>query len=313
MLPPAPPKALHFAPATVLQLLGTPHFREFIGSLPPADRIAVREAYPGLFSVPKTTSATLLRASSGRTLGSSRAGSFALSPLLGALLHPLPISALRELVQEYVVHTGMPGVSLRGDRMTSGLLATVPVLTPRERSPGNNSHGSGIASSGDRGGVFNSPPPQSSAEGGVAGVGAGLGLGSGRRAGKRGIAQAGGIWACGSAATPPSAIDVIPDIPGCVWQGAVAGSGANGWPSPRAGSRGGGGVGPGSPPPEVATWGVAEGAGEDGLIRSSLVARFSKTYATILLNPTAMVDRRKAPRGAGAGAGVGGGGGGGGK
>lgn len=173
---------LHFAPAHVLQLLGTPQYREFVESLPPTTRAKIRHklayddaalgsraarpppvkrlyvplaspvsgsmllppardpltpnpgleesgyyeddmaAAPNAACLPDLTSA-----SAEFTCGASPCSSA--SPLIGALLHPLPARAMRELFQLYVATTrrfSSSSMALNGDglRPTSGFFFT---------------------------------------------------------------------------------------------------------------------------------------------------------------------------------------------
>lgn len=270
--------ALHFAPAGVLQLLGTPHCREFLEALPPSARERLGALYGGggvppppvghlyfpLVPLRAASPATRIRPVSqhrselppsdlaGRPSGASEkpvagagggGGSPAVvdladgggraaacarrssMPLLGALLHPLPARAMRELLQVYVATTRAIGVveSPDGLRRTSGLFAPPPRVQRGPRTPGNDDGVErGRAKGDDAAGCRHRAGDGGSVvEGGEAGpvescssaVG---GLGEGRCCfedySERGDGL--GVDVVDLAATPPSAVDVLPDAPG---------------------------------------------------------------------------------------------------
>lgn len=229
----SPRRVLHLASAQVFHLLGTSHCREFVGSLPEACGAELRARYAGWrrssYPVPRlyvplalpplppaggpsrATGAEEgrngLDGTSARTIGcpatkASAAGARAPSgrrgrpplPLIGALVHPVPVRATRELLQVYVATTraGAGRVSTasrrsRGDG-TSGLFSTSRLLLPKG-SGGKGPFGRSLpwrnpALGGSSGGAMALPP-----RGGEGGRGEGSEV----------------------AAVPPSAIDCIPD------------------------------------------------------------------------------------------------------
>ncbi|CBN75274.1 hypothetical protein Esi_0076_0080 [Ectocarpus siliculosus] len=316
--PPTPPRRrqLHFAPAGVRQLLGTAHCREFVKALPPPARarvLALTQAFPdgtlppiGHLYVP------LAPARPGKDTLTAGSG----PPLLGALVQPLPARAVRELLQIYVATTRAVGEAEGGSggggvrrrrrcRRTSGLLAAAPPpppptpLTARDR---------GVVRSGceddagtDDGGHTESrrwsSGGQPGREEGSPGEGGGCsGAGGGDRA--------------NLAATPPSAVDVLPDEPPTSSSAPPVGIGRTGT-RPAAPSCPGDGVegadgGPTSSGGEVPADNVEDDAeaawsarrrrtplcstadsGADAPISSSLRAPFRHTYVAVLAPPLA--------------------------
>ncbi|CAN0498609.1 unnamed protein product, partial [Ectocarpus sp. 12 AP-2014] len=296
--PPTPPRRrLHFAPGGVLQLLGTPHCREFVKALPPQARahvLALAQAFPdgtlppiGQLYVP------LAPARPGMDTLTAKSG----PPLLGALVQPLPARAVRELLQIYVATTRAVGEAEGGSggggvrrrrrcRRTSGLLAAAP--PPPPPTP---------LTARDRGVVRSGCDDDAGREDGSAGEGGGC-------------SGAGGGDRTNLAATPPSAVDVLPDEPPTSSSAPPVGIGRPGT-RPAAPSCPGDGVegadgGPASSGGELPADNVEDDAeavwsalrrrtplcstadsGADAPILSSLRAPFRHTYVTVLAPPPA--------------------------
>ena len=141
-------------------------------------------------------------------------------PLLGALIHPLPVHAVRELLQIYVATTravyafGVEGnVSCprqRWCRRTSGLLEPPPPMSMLARGP------PGSANEEDRKlagfvGVRDAEEKASCAvRPGLAAGKAGSGV---HQSEDDGLVSVGGHPRLGLPATPPSAVDLLPDSP----------------------------------------------------------------------------------------------------
>ncbi|CAM9334326.1 unnamed protein product [Ectocarpus sp. 6 AP-2014] len=318
--PPTPPRRrqLHFAPAGVLQLLGTAHCREFVKALPPPARarvLALTQAFPdgtlppiGHLYVP------LAPARPGKDTLTAGSG----PPLLGALVQLLPARAVRELLQIYVATTRAVGEAEGGSggggvrrrrrcRRTSGLLAAAPPPPPptplTARYRGVVRRGSDDDAGTDDGGHTESrrwssggPPGR---EEGSPGEGDGCsGAGGGDRA--------------NLAATPPSAVDVLPDEPPTSSSASPVGIGRTGtWPAapscPGDGVEGANG-GPTSSGGEVPADNVEDDAEAawnahrrrtplcstadseaDAPISSSLRAPFRHTYVAVLAPPLAQL------------------------
>lgn len=281
---PANPPSLHFAPAGVLQLVGTPHFQEFVEALPPVVRTRLSKLNPEsstraapigqLYVVlaPALQRGTTLPAQAavtsaaptedaprkgvkqeqgtgqqpeqGDILPSCPPGSGATdwlaetAPMSGALMHPLPVRAVRELLQMYVATTravgvvrtavGETGLGKTKHHRTSGLFVPPPLLEALDRSSG--SVDSQLAKSGEddhdakakeqdcaefrrrsEAGGFGERE-RSAEEAGeqpeelVDGCGGGDSSGSSDRDGTEPDRVR-------LAATPPSAVDVLPDMP----------------------------------------------------------------------------------------------------
>lgn len=291
--PKSPP--LHFAPAGVLQLLGTQHCREFVEALPPAARARVFVLYEGfpdrtppvgnLYAPLASHHGSLIPSSLGRrsrperqsrvnaermsdTAGNAiftnrtKSDTFSFSalgqasptttPLLGALMQPLPVRAVRELLQVYLATTRAFGVvkvdgrgigeteaaAVRHNR-TSGLFAVPLQLpppfrpTPPTLSGRNDDDGHGHDRNADAGvsesqlatktgpddGHEGVPDQEVSVEGrklkGLSAEIAGADVG-GVSYGDGGSGGGSGEEICGwfhVSATPPSAIDLLPDAP----------------------------------------------------------------------------------------------------
>lgn len=219
---------LHFAPAGVFHLLRTPQCREFVEALPPAtrahvlavhgeDSFSTRTPYVGRLYVPLAS-----------LTGSPRPST---APLLGAVIQPLPVQALRELLQLYLVTTRAIGMTTAncdegGSRVrqrctgTSGLLACCPpspvlrrpvvrndkVRGDRVSAPGNTV-AAGVGGNGTNDGT--------PSEGQIGEMRVGDSRGSSRAAGI-GVhveVDGGDDHRLCAAAVPPSAVDVLPDVP----------------------------------------------------------------------------------------------------
>lgn len=239
---------LHFVPARVEQLLGTPHCREFVDALPPMARGRVLTRYgdylnrfppignlyvpldsPERPEMPRERSGTeeysnwagegeddprsesrqevfgaetdLYGDSSAEVAGdgiggiTSSGSGLQSGPLLGALVHPLPVRAVRELLQIHVATTrsvcavnvdGEAGVSSR--RRSSGLFVPQPTL-PRWIS-------------------FDVGEDASIVDDGGSGCNK-----EGINAVRKGVTGRWGPGLLNLATTPPSAVDVLPDSP----------------------------------------------------------------------------------------------------
>ncbi|CAM9961555.1 unnamed protein product, partial [Ectocarpus sp. 8 AP-2014] len=336
-IPPTTPprrRRLHFAPAGVLQLLGTPHCREFVKALPPPARarvLALTQACPdGTLPPIGNLYVPLAPARPGKDTLTAGSG----PPLLGALVQPLPARAVRELLQIYVATTRAVGEAEGGSggggvrrrrrcRRTSGLLAAAPPPPPPTPL---TARGRGVVRSGcdddagtDDGGHtesrrWNSGGPPGREEGSPGEGGGCSGAGGGDRA--------------NLAATPPSAVDVLPDEPPTSSSAPPVGIGRPGT-RPAAPSCPGDGVegadgGPTSSGGEIAADNVEDDAeaawsarrrrtplcstanpGADAPISSSLRAPFHHTYVAVLAPPPA---QPPSPFSAAAGSGGSGGG-----
>ncbi|CAM9180764.1 unnamed protein product, partial [Laminaria digitata] len=218
--------SLHFAPAGVLQLLGTAHCREFVEALPPASRARVLAVYDGFPDSTPPVGHLYVPLASPRSradLPPPASGAARAPALLGALVHSLPAQAVRELLQVYVATTRAVGaVSVGGfaagegvgvtRRRTSGLLVLppppLPLLSPPSflarghpaASPARTAEVDGKEDDSVKGGRRSKSGPGGRPEG----------LPEQRRGnnGRKGVAG----WLC-VAATPPSAVDVLPDAP----------------------------------------------------------------------------------------------------
>ena len=270
------PPSLHFAPAGVLQLVGTPHFREFVEALPPEARARLSNLYPessvraapigqlyvalapslprgtGLLSSAAVASATPPEDASRSVVGQCNGlpsyppgpegtdRPVGVGPMPGALVHPLPARAVRELLQIYVATTravgvvrtavGEAGLGKAKRHRTSGLFVPPPLLTTRDRH--SSSVDSRTTKSGGGGDDDDTKAEdQDCAEfrrrgktGGLGERGRSAERGGGQPEGLVGGCDGGGSGGSGGrgrretywarlAARPPSAVDVLPDTP----------------------------------------------------------------------------------------------------
>eukprot|EP00903_Cladosiphon_okamuranus_P011406 g10749.t1 len=279
---PADTPPLHFAPAGVLQLVGTPHFREFVEALPPAARTKLLKLYPesSIRAVPVGQLYVALAPALQRgtvpsvqaVVSSAAPAEYApwkgveqeqgarqqpdeggrlpsyppgpggtdrpaeTAPMSGARMHPLPARAVRELLQIYVATTRAVGVvrTVVGEarigrtkrHRTSGLFVPPPLSTARDRSRGSGdlaksgeddddikAEDQDCAQSrrGDKAGGFgekarSAEEAREQPEELVDGCDDGDNSGSSDRDNSE------RNWAR-LAATPPSAVDVLPDTP----------------------------------------------------------------------------------------------------